>query len=356
MHADKTITQTTFMVLFTYGSFPHLGRPLDASSGVSPGYLSTTSSPPTVLSHYRYNPMDEFQFFSKDQFQWGKDYTDLRGHLDICSLLDQLPLVSLTLPEISSFISLRVWGDTEKPCSDMAYLLVSAKDEAMSDRVHGLTTMWVDPSQARVSTVEESVRQLTALVSSGPNWSYALVQLNKNTHHAPLPREGPLGILTEGDTNSTTCSQIGQLEVCQLLSSGLQVIYPVGLNRHETPMIDLPPESLAKGTTLTGGKPTYLKASIPQPTPEEQEPKAPLHSSHFSSIQVPSPIKAPPPKVEREVSMMKEVRELLSMAVLDMSGHMSGNSNPKRLNPMVMLMPLSPNWEIFLVQWTHLPR
>ena len=119
----------------------------------------------------------------------------------------------------------------------MAYLLVSTEDEAMSDRVYSLSTVWVDPLQARVSTVEEAVRQLTTLVSSGPNWPYALVQLNKDTHHVPLPREGHLGILAEGDTNSTTCGQIGQLEVCQLLSSGLQVIYPIGLNGCEAPMI-----------------------------------------------------------------------------------------------------------------------
>ena len=77
----------------------------------------------------------------------------------------------------------------------MAYLLVSAKDEAMSDRVYGLSTVWVDLSQARVSTVEEAVRQFTALVSSGPNWPYALAQLNEDTCQVPLPREGHLGVL-----------------------------------------------------------------------------------------------------------------------------------------------------------------
>ena len=53
-----------------------------------------------------------------------------------------------------------------------------------------------------------------------------------------------------------------------------------------------------------------------------------------------SPIKATQPKVEREVSMTMEVRELLSSAVLDMSGHVSENSTPKGLNPIVILTPL----------------
>ena len=38
--------------------------------------------------------------------------------------------------------------------------------------------------------------------------------------------------------------------------------------------------------------------------------------------------------------MTMEVRELLSQAILDMSGHVSANSTPKRLNPMVILTPL----------------
>ena len=116
----------------------------------------------------------------------------------------------------------------------------------------------------------------------------------------------------------------------------------MGPNGCEASVIVLLPKSLARGTTLIGGNLTYLEVSIPQPTLEGQEPKALPHGSHSSTIQMPSPIKAPPPKVEREVSMTMEVRELLSQAVLDTSGHVSGNSAPKGLNPMVILMPLPP--------------
>ena len=45
--------------------------------------------------------------------------------------------------------------------------------------------------------MEEVVRDLTAWVSSGPDWSYTLVQLHKDTFHAPLPKEGHLGILPQ---------------------------------------------------------------------------------------------------------------------------------------------------------------
>ena len=81
--------------------------------------------------------------------------------------------------------------------------------------MYGLSTVWVNPYQTRVPTVEEAVRELTALASSVPNWPYTLVWLNRDTW------EGYLGILPEGGTNSIACRRISQLEVHQLLSSGL---------------------------------------------------------------------------------------------------------------------------------------
>ena len=45
--------------------------------------------------------------------------------------------------------------------------------------------------------------------------------------------------------------------------------------------------------------------------------------------------------------MIMEVRELLSQAVLDTSEHTSGNSTPKRLEPMVLVTPLPTKPEDF---------
>ena len=144
----------------------------------------------------------------------------------------------------------------------------------MGYRVYGPSMIWVNPYQARVSTVDEVVKQLTALVSSGPDWPYALVWLNGDTHHVPLPREGHLSILPEGGTSSAARGRVSQLEVCQLLSLGLQVVYPVGLNECNVPVIASLPKSLAKGTNLLGGEPIYLKVDILQSTTEGPEWKA----------------------------------------------------------------------------------
>ena len=173
---------------------------------------------------------------------------------------------------------------------------------------------------------------------SGPDWPYTLVWLNEDTCHAPLPKEGHLGILPQGGADMTTCRRISQLEVCQLLTSGLQVTYQVGLNGHADPVIAFLSESLANGISLTGGESMYLEINILQPMAKEQDQKASPLGRH-SAIIISSPLKTTPPKPEREASMTMEVRSLLSGAILDMSGHGSGNSTPKRPNPVVVLTP-----------------
>ena len=72
-----------------------------------------------------------------------------------------------------------------------AFLLISTKEEVTGNRRYGLSTIWVNPHQARVPSMEEAVKELTDWVSSGPNWPYTLVQLNKDTWHTPLPKEAP---------------------------------------------------------------------------------------------------------------------------------------------------------------------
>ena len=229
-------------------------------------------------------------------------------------------------------------GEKQKVCIDITFLLALAEEEATGGRRYGLSTIWVNPCQASVHSMEEAVRELTAWVSSGPDWPYTLLQLNEDTCHAPFSKEGHLGILPQGGTDMTACRRISQMELCQLLISDLQVAYPVGLNGHEDPVIPSLPESLANGISLTGGRSIYLEINIQQPMVKELDQKAsPLGRS--SAIIIASPLKTTPLKLEREVSMTMEVRSLLSEAMLDMSGQGSGNLTLKRPNPVVILTP-----------------
>ena len=275
MPINNVITQTIFMVLFTSGSLLTLGEPLDASSSISSRYSSATYSQLTTsLFFYRHQRMTHYAFFSQGSHRWGKVLALLWGHLTICPPLQQFYISSITQSELSSLTSLKAWGEKHKVHHDITFLLVLAEEEATGDRRYGLLTIWVNPCQARVCSMEEAVRELTAWVSSGPNWPYALVQLNKDTHHALLPKEGHLGILPQGGADMTACGRISQLEVHQLLVSGLQVACPVGLNGHKDPIITSLPESLDNGISLTGEESMYLEIDILQPMAKELDWKA----------------------------------------------------------------------------------
>ena len=163
------------------------------------------------------------------------------------------------------------------------------------------------------------------------------MQLHEDTCHVPLPKEGHLGILPERGAEMTACRRISQLEVHQLLISGQKVGYPVGLNGCEEPIITSLPEYLVNSISLTGGESVYLEIDIPQSLAEELDQKAPPIGK-CSTIIIASPHKTTPLK-SREVSMTMEVRSLLSQAMLDTSGHESGNWTLRRPNPVVIFTP-----------------
>ena len=181
--------------------------------------------------------MAEYAFFLQKADQWRKDMALMWRDINICSLLLQFHLPCHFQVELSSLNGLKAWGEGQKLHHDIAFLLVLAEEEATGDRNYGLSTVRVNPSQARVPSIEEVVGKLTTWASSGPNWPNVLVQLHEGTHHVPLPKEGHLGILPQRGAEAIPCRQISQLEVCKLLIEGHQAIYPIGLNGCDKPII-----------------------------------------------------------------------------------------------------------------------
>ena len=174
MSTDKIIIQTNIVVQFTSRSLPPLGE--------NPGHL-VWCLPQVVVCHQlstncilssQIQHDCQYAFFSQGSGQWRKDFLSLRGCLDICPQLHQFHVTSITQSELSSLSSLKTWGNAEEFCSDITFLLVSTEEEATGDRMYGLSTVLVNPYQARVSTVGEAVGELTALASSGPIWPYGL--------------------------------------------------------------------------------------------------------------------------------------------------------------------------------------
>ena len=144
-----------------------------------------------------------------------------------------------------------------------------------------MSLVWISPNQVWVPTMEEAVGTLSTNITSGPNWPYALVQLYKGSSHTPLPRDKHLGILPWGKVEDSPYGQISQLEVHQLLSTRAKVIYPVGLNGNEEPVMTTLPELLHSSASVTTNEHPYMRIDIPTPPPGEPEPTTlPLGEVH----------------------------------------------------------------------------
>ena len=111
-----------------------------------------------------------------------------------------------------------------------------------------------------------------------------------------------------------------------------KVIYSIGLNWHDEPIITSLPELLASSISLTAGKPIYLGIDIPSPPVEEPDQQILPHGK-VSTIVVASPHKSSP---KLEGSMTMEVRNLLSQTILEMSSCGSENLSPRRPTPVAV--------------------
>ena len=239
----------------------------------------------------------------------------LWGSLSICPLLDHMDLPYHTVGELLSISCLKVWGDTQKPQNGMAYLLVRVED-ASEVEGYGIALVWISPHQARASTMEEALEILSTCISSGPNWPYILTQLYEGTNHAPLPKDKHLGVLPQGKVESP-CGQISQLEVCQLLSTRPQVIYPMGLNGGNQPVTINLPGLLHSGSSVTTDEPPYIKIDIPSPTPEEQDGvNLPLGRVHATQA-----VAMPKTSWKPRVTLMAEVGDLLAWGMTEDYDH-----------------------------------
>ena len=201
--------------------------------------------------------MTEFAFFDGKEDRWGDNMRALWGNLSICPHLDYLVLPYHTPGQLLSISCLKVWGDTQEPRNDMAYLLVHTEGDSEAES-YGMALVWISPHQAQVSMMEEALGTLSACISSGPNWLYVLAQLYKGSNHTPLPKDKHLGILPQGKVEESPYGQISQLKVHQLLSTGLQVVYPVGLNGSDQLVIINLLEPLHSGSSITTDKHPHL--------------------------------------------------------------------------------------------------
>ena len=72
--------------------------------------------------------MTEYAFFAGRAERWGNNMMPLWGSLNICPHLNYLELPCHSSGELLSISSLEIWGNTQEPHNDMAYLLVCTRD------------------------------------------------------------------------------------------------------------------------------------------------------------------------------------------------------------------------------------
>ena len=215
------------------------------------------------FSHlYRNYMMTEFAFFAGKEDRWGNNMMALWGNLDICPCLNYLELLYHTSGELLSISHLKIWGDIQEPCNDMAYLLVCTGD-ALGAKSYGLALVWISPHQVQVSTMEEALGTLSTCISSGPDWPYAFAQLYEGSNHTPLPKDKHIGVLPQGKREESPYGQISQLEVHQLLSARPQVIYAVGLKGGDQSVTITLPELLHSSSSVTTDEHPHMRIDIP---------------------------------------------------------------------------------------------
>ena len=160
----------------------------------------------------------------------------------------------------------------------MAFFLIAPGKTLKVEMAFGLAAVWAHPRQARLSSLDDAVNQLTLLIDVGDNWAYAFVWFSEDAQHVPLSNEGHLSTMVNGALCRSRCGHLGQLEVCKLLQYGDQVVYPERLNGGLEPM-----QSLLSGPPLQGlyvfGNTTcelsFLLVDLSQVTLGDRMPKAP---------------------------------------------------------------------------------
>ena len=115
----------------------------------------------------------------------------------------------------------------------------------------------------------EALEALSSYTPKGSDWQYDPAQLYKGANHMPLPKDGHICVLPQGEVGNPS-GWISQIKICQLLSTRPSVVFPMELNQgNQSVTIDLP-ESLHMGSSVINDKYPYIEVNIPTLVPKEQ--------------------------------------------------------------------------------------
>ena len=232
----------------------------------------------------------------------------LWGSLGIYPMVTCIRLPLHTAEELDSISCLKVWGNAQMSCPNMAYLLVWV-DDTPNTKPYGLALVWVSPLQARAAAMVEALDTLATFAFEGPDWPYTLIQLYESANHMPLLANKHLGVLSQEKMESLS-GQISQLKIYQLQSTRSLVVVPMELNGGEQAItVDLP-EPLCTGSSVTTDEHPYIEVNIPSPTMEDQGCMTPSQGRQHDTLPITIP-KTP------RITLTTEVTELLDRGMTD---------------------------------------
>ena len=190
----------------------------------------------------------------------------------------------------------------------MAYLLLVPAQEAEEERRFGLMAVWVHPSQTLLPLLEEVVRKLTLLINTKEEWPYPLAWVCEDSQHIPLSNARHFSIMVDGAPSRSACGHLSQLEVCQLLKWGSEVVYPEGLNGG-LELLWVPLPKLPIWGAESNCEPTQLQITLPRCT-RGDIPNA-IPQSSLMQISFPHSVTECPSDLATSPSMGEEIEELL---------------------------------------------
>ena len=255
--------------------------------------------------------MSEFKFFKGRADRRGDRMRALWGSLEICSPTDHIDLSCHTAGELLSIGHLKVWGDAQKPHLSMAYFLVWADNSSEAGN-YSLAIVWIDSCQGRMVSMGEALEALSSHTPKGSDWPYVLIQLYKGANHRPLPKDGHVCVLPQGEVGNPS-GWISQIKIHHLLSAGPSVVFPMELNQGDQSVtIDLP-ESLHMGSSVINDKYPYIEVNIPSLVPKEQGNTDLLLGKKCNTATANQPKTSWKPRI----TLTAEVKDLISWGMMD---------------------------------------
>ena len=198
--------------------------------------------------------------------RWGYNMKTLWGSLSICPLMTCVRLPHHMVEELDSISHLKIWGNTQSPHQDMAYLLVQVNNTPNA-KIYGMALVWVSLLQTKASVVE-ALEILITFTFEVSDWPYTLIELYEGANHMPLPENKHLGVLCQEQMEGPS-GWVSQLKIYQLLSISQLVVFPMELNRGDQAVTINLLGPLHTGASVTNNKHPCIEVNIPLPTTEE---------------------------------------------------------------------------------------